>query len=480
MVEELFSILIFNSLTVTLLIIALIANGKKLNYITILITAILWGLMPWPFFHLTADINSLFTIAFLRFFIATIGGFLFIFISLICHRYFRRKSKWNWFQYSFQDFKTQITNYLPISPPKTGMSKRQVKVPYLVYYLLLGLFYFITILFYFYSYQNLGVIFTAIINMVATTIFIAGWNVLRKQESIDSIKFTYLLILLVAGILTIESLVITEFTELIVFGIISLIITILTWVIFIILSGADDYTQAEKDRVLSFTDRANNFQMSRSMVKLTLFFLFSTLTLLLFAVILKAFPVAGSIMSDQINLFFIELQNLLTLLSNPWVWFLGIELTVFPYFLYFLSQNNWSSRSLKWNQWVVILGAFEPLTSIFVGIFVGQEAHKYNLLLLLLATIILASTMLLRYYHEKNCLKSIILLRVKQGRMKNLLTRLKYNPNIVEIKTITGQYDVVLRTLFQSNHLLKTFIEKLKGLDSTLEVTNLIEFDEKK
>ncbi|MDD1778637.1 MAG: Lrp/AsnC ligand binding domain-containing protein, partial [Candidatus Helarchaeota archaeon] len=303
---------------------------------------------------------------------------------------------------------------------------------------------------------------------------------LLKQEFADSLKITYLLMLLVAGILTIQSLIVTELTGSLFFGITSLLTTILAWVIFILLSGLDNFTQAEKERVLSFNNRATNFQLGRSMVKLTLFFFFSVLALLLFAIVMYVFPVAGSTITDQITLFFTELQNLPALLSNPWAWFLGIETTVFPYLLYFLSQNNWSSRSLRWDQWVVILAAFEPLTSIFVGIFVGNEAFKYNLLLLILATIIIALTMLLRYYHEKNCVKSIIFLRIKQGQIKGLINRLKYNPNVVEIKTITGQYDVVLRTLFQSNHLLNTFVEKLKELEDTLEVQYFVEFELKK
>jgi hypothetical protein len=480
MVEEVLSMLLFNGLTIALLIIALIANGKNTNYLTILVMAILWGLVPWPFYHLTTGITSIFTIVFLRLLIATIGGVLFILISLMLRAYFKRKAEWNWFQYSVQDLKIQVTNSLPISTLKTEAMEKQRKIPYLVYYFALGFLYFISILFYFYSYQNLSVIFTAIINMVATTILIAFWNLLRKQEFVNSLKITYLLLLLVAGILTIQSLIITELTGSLFFGLISLLTTILAWVVFIILSGWDDFTQAEKNRVLSFNDRPTNFQLSRSMVKLTFFFFFSILSLVLFAVIVNAFPIAGSTIKDQITLFFSELQQLPALLTNPWAWFLGIEVTIFPYLLYFLSQNNWSSRALRWDQWVAILAAFEPLTSIFVGIFVGNEAYKYNLLLLILATIVIALTMLLRYYHEKNCLKSIIFLRIKQGRIKGLINRLKYNPNVVEIKTITGQYDVVLRTLFQSNHLLKTFIEKLKDLDDTLGVQYFVEFELKR
>ncbi|MDD1777222.1 MAG: hypothetical protein LUQ65_03565, partial [Candidatus Helarchaeota archaeon] len=231
MVEEILSMLIFNSLTIALLIIALIANGKRINHFTILIVAILWGLVPWPFYHLTTGINSIFTIVFLRFLIATIGGFLFIVVSLILNVYFKRTAKWNWFQYSVQDLKTQVTNYLAISNFKMGTVKKQRKIPYLFYYFLLGLFYFISILFYFYSYQNLSVIFTAIINMVATTILIAFWNLLRKQEFADSLKITYLVMLLVAGILTIQSLIVTELTGSLFFGITWLLTTILAWVI---------------------------------------------------------------------------------------------------------------------------------------------------------------------------------------------------------------------------------------------------------
>jgi len=480
MSEDPFQLLIFNSLTIALLIIALIASGKKINHFAILIMAILWGLLPWPFYNLTASINSIFTVAFLRFFIAAICGFLFIFTFLILNIYSKRKAKWNWFQYSFHDFKVQVTNYLSISTHKSRIGKKQVNMPYLLYYFILGTFYFVTILFYFFSYKNLGVIFTAIINMVATTIFIAIWNWLRKQEYIDSIKITYLVMLFIAGILTIQSLIITEITASVSFGIVSLITTILTWVVFIILSGADSYTQAEKERIHSFADKATNFQISRSMVKLTLFFFFSVLTLLLFAFFLNVFPVAGSIMTEEVINFIKGLQYLPQLLLNPWAWCIGLETTVFPYLLYFLTQTNWSSRSLKWDQWLVILAGFEPLTSIFVGIFVGNEAYKYNLVILILATIILALSMLLRYYHEKNCLRSIILLKMKRGRLMDLLNWVKHDPNIVEIKTITGHYDVVLRTLFQSNNSLKTFIENLKDLNSTLEVENLIEFVIKK
>ncbi|MFX1453655.1 MAG: Lrp/AsnC ligand binding domain-containing protein, partial [Promethearchaeota archaeon] len=169
-------------------------------------------------------------------------------------------------------------------------------------------------------------------------------------------------------------------------------------------------------------------------------------------------------------------QNFPLIIFNVWTWVLAIESTIIPYFVYFSSQHNWPARSLKWDQWVAILAIFEPFTSIFVGFFIGNEGTKYNLTLLSIAITILLLTMILRYYHEKNSLRSIILIKIKPKKWKFLIDRLKYNPNIRELKSITGKYDLLLKTFFQSNYLLKNFIEKLKSLDSILEIENLIEF----
>ncbi|MFX0133213.1 MAG: Lrp/AsnC ligand binding domain-containing protein, partial [Candidatus Hodarchaeota archaeon] len=407
--------------------------------------------------------------------LSIIGAFVFIFISIILTSIYNKKGKWSWFQYSFQDFKRQITSYLP--PSRSSITKRKSRIPYLVYYFLLGIFYVVSIYFYFQAYQILGIIFSSILNTVASMMIVALWNLSRRLEYMDSIKFSYLSLFIIAGVLTIMSTPLTINNEASIFGFIALGMTLIFWSLFIIISGLDDFTTYEKERILVFRDKNTNFQLTKSIVKIFFFFISSLLGLILFALIIETLPLESTTIGIEIKNFLLEFQNFPNIIFNVWTLVLGIESTIIPYIIYFSSQNNWPSRSLKWDQWVAILAIFEPFTSIFVGFFIGNEIIRYNLSLLSIAIVILLLTMILRYYHEKNSLRSIILLKIKPQKWKFLIDRLKYNPNIRELKSITGKYDLLLKTFFQSNYLLRNFIAELKKLDSILEMENFIEFN---
>lgn len=502
MPEDISYLIIFNLLTISLLVVSLISISKKVNYIAILMTCFLWGLIPWPFLYLKDTIKSVLMITLTRILITIIGTFIFIVITFFLNSYYKRKGtiKSSWFQYSFKDFKMQIKSYLPSSLHENHKHKLHLKISYNLYYFLLGFTYFISILFYFFCFQKLGVVFTSIVYIVATTIIVAFWNLARRFEYLDSIKISYLSILMIAGILTIVSasqasigsmfssfdiktVLSTPFTiqgESGLFGVISLVITTIFWVFFIILSGMDEYTTYEKQRLIKFTKKNTNFQITKSMVKMFFFFIFSLLSLVIFVLILAILPLNISTIKNEITFFMQDLYNFPSIISNVWTLALGVECTIFPYLIYFLSQNNWPKGSLKWDQWVSILGVTETFISIFVGFFIGNEAAKFDLVILIIATITLSLTMLLRYYHEKNSLKSIILLKIKPKHMKKIVDNLKINTNIIELETVTGEYDIILKTFFQSNYLLRNFIEKLKNIEGILEIENLIEFQLKK
>ncbi|MHA1385522.1 MAG: hypothetical protein ACTSR3_17345 [Candidatus Helarchaeota archaeon] len=476
MIDDFSSLILFNVLSILLLVISLISIKKKANTVAILITTVMWGLIPWPFLYLSESIESILMISFVRAMISVFGGFLFIFILIMMNSYYNKRSKRSWFQYSPQDFKKQITGFLPTSK-KDIINNKKTRIPYFFYYFALGTFYILSVIFYFFSYQLLGIIFSAILNTIATIFIVALYNLGRRLEQMDTIKISYLLIFLVAGILTIMSSPETTSGISAIYGLIALIFTILFWTFFVIISGFDDFTEYEKERILSFKDESTNFQITKSIVKVTFFFISSLIALLIIAFTISILPLQATSIGIEISKFLAEFQNLPMIMLNVWTWVLGITSTIIPYIIYFSSQYNWPSRSLKWDQWVTILSIFEPFTSIFVGFLIGNEGVRFNLGLLSLALILMSLTMLLRYYHEKNSLKSVILLKIKPGKWKFLIERLKYNQNVIELKSITGKYDVLLKTFFQSNYLLKDFIEKLKRLDVILEMENFIEFE---
>jgi len=278
-----------------------------------------------------------------------------------------------------------------------------------------------------------------------------------------------------AGVITVISTPLIFTGGSIFFGIIALSLTVVFWTGFVLLSGLDEYTVHEKERILSLDEQGTNFQLTKSMTKISFFFLFGLISLIIFVAIFRFLDV-NIYLTLEIISFLNELQNLPMLLQNPWTWIIGIECTIFPYFIYFQSQNNWPSRSLNWDQWVAILAIFEPLASIFVGFFIGAEAI-YNTALLTIAIVLMTIVMVLRYYHEKNSVKSVIFIKVKQHGMKNLINRLRYNPNISELKTLTGEYDIALKTFFPSYFKLKQFLDRLKQIDAVIDVNNLIEFE---
>lgn len=473
MINENISLLLFNIIFITLFIISFISIKKNVNYFAILITVLLWGIIPWPFYYLI-NLNSALMISFVRLLISTIFGFLFIFVLLILNKF----SNVSWFQYNVVDLKNNLKSNVPVKSMRIEGQKTR-RFPYILYYFILGICYFLSILFYFLSYEFLGVIFSSIINTVIVMVLVAMWTLLRKEESMDTIKFSYLLILVIAGIITIISAPINPLLNTSIYGFVSLALTIIFWFLFIIVSGFDDYTHYEKSRVLRFKGKSTNFQFTKSLVKVSFFFLFSLISLILFTFIFNFLPISGTFIKDEIQLFLSELQYLPFIFSNRWVWVIGIECTILPYIIYFLSQRNWPSRSLKWDQWVSILAIFEPLASIFIGLFIGGETN-FNLVLLSMAMILMVVVMILRYYHEKNSLKSVIFIKAKQNEIVDLISRLKYNPNISEIKTITGEYDILLRTFFQSYFKLKRFLDRLKRLSCVLEIDHNIEFEIKR
>ncbi len=468
------SVIIFNILTVVLLIISLLSIKKKINHVAILITTVMWGLIPWPFLYLSQNLESVLMIAFMRALLSVLGGLLFIAVSIILNVAFKRRKTWSWFQYSARDLKKQLTDFLPLKNLNVEI-KRKHRIPYLLYYFLLGTFYITSVIFYFFSYELLGVIVSSIMNTIAVMLLIALYNLARRLEYMDTIKFTYLSIFLVAGVLTIVSTPVTMTGEAAFYGLIALSSTIILWTLFLITSGLDDYTPHEKNRILSFKDKNTNFQINKSVVKVTFFFASSLLSIIILSLVIAILPLQNTSVGIEISKFFAEFQKLPLILSNVWTYVMAIESTILPYIIYFSSQNGWPSRRLKWDQWVAILAIFEPMTSIFVGFFIGNEGIKFNIVLLALAIILMVLTMFLRYYHEKNSLRSIILLKLKPKKWEYLISRLKLNPNVIELKSITGKYDVLIRTFFQSNYLLKNFIDKLKKLDAVLEMENFIE-----
>ncbi|MHA1231418.1 MAG: Lrp/AsnC ligand binding domain-containing protein [Candidatus Helarchaeota archaeon] len=437
-------------------------------------TTILWGIIPWPYYYLEAELKSVLMITFIRVLVSTIFGFCVVFIFIVINRLNEKYKRFNWFTYDFVDLKINITGFLPLKTSNENNKKIRIKFPYIIYYFILGLCYFFSILFYFLSYQFLGVIFSAIMNTVIVTIIIAGYNLLRNLEKLDIIKISYLSILIIAGILTIASSSLEFSTSPTIFGLASLGFTIIFWFFFIIISSLDDFTIHEKNKILGFMDRSTNYQLVKSLVKVSFFFLFSLVSLIVFVIIYPYFPVKSEFLINEINMFILELKEFPKIMQNVWTWAIGIECTILPYIIYFESQNNWPSRSLRWDQWVAILAIFEPITSIIVGWFIGNETN-YNIFLLSTSILLMIIVMILRYYHEKNSIKTIILLKIKQNKLRDLIFRLKYNPNITEIKSITGEYDLVLRTFFSSYHRLKKFLDRLKQLDSVIELNYHIE-----
>ncbi|MBD3228013.1 MAG: hypothetical protein GF329_07470 [Candidatus Lokiarchaeota archaeon] len=476
MINELLSLIIFNVIIITFYLFSFFSISKRLNFIAILITTILWGLIPWPYFYLESEIQSVLMISFTRILISAIFGFIIIIIFITINKFKNKDPRFSWFVYNFQDLKNNLKDQVPTNGDLIKKKKRKWKFGYPLYYFLLGSCYFLSIFFYFLSYQYLGVIFSSIINTVVVMCIVAIWNLIRKTESFDTLKFSYLLILLVSGVLTILSrpLEITATLP----GFISLSLTIIFWFLFIVFSGFDKYTKREKKRVMIIKEENNNFQMMKSIVKVSFFFLFALITMFLFITILTVIPLPDNFIKQEIELFYIELFNLGSVFQNPWTWIIGIECTIMPYFIYFLSQNNWPPKSLKFDQWVSILAIFEPLAAIFVGLFIGNETG-YNLLLLSSSMMLMIVAMILRYYHEKNSLRSFTLIRTNQKELEDLIQRLKYNSNVIEIKTITGEYDIAIRTFFQSYYKLKEFLDELKQMKSVIEVENHIEFTKK-
>ncbi|MHA1269984.1 MAG: hypothetical protein ACTSPY_09390 [Candidatus Helarchaeota archaeon] len=478
MIDEITSLILFNVVFIISILISFFSISKRANYIAILMTTILWGIIPWPYYYLKDQLNSMLMITFLRVFISTIFSFLTIFILMYINRIKTRKGKFTWYQYSFQDFKKNITGYVPLLEIQTKSGKKY-RLSYLAYYFLLGICYFFSILFYFLSYQFIGVIFSSIMNTIIVTIIVAIYNLLRKLENLDIVKISYLSILTIAGIMTIMGSPIIFSSGTAIFGLLSLTLTLIFWFLFLIISGFDDFTKYEKLRIISFKERNTNYQLVKSLTKVSFFFLFSLIVLILFIIIYPLIPYSNDILINEIRAFINELKYLPVIFQNSWTWTIGIECTIIPYIIYFQSQNNWPGRSLRWDQWVAILAIFEPITSIFVGLFIGNETN-YDLILIFISIGLMVIVMILRYYHEKNCIKAVIFLKIKQDLLIELINKLKYNPYIFEIKTITGEYDLMVRTFHQSFYKLKKFLDKLKGLKSVQEIMSHIEIEEKK
>ncbi len=337
----------------------------------------------------------------------------------------------------------------------------------LLYLFLLGFFGIFIHIFSYFLTLKLSSISFAMVGFQVSVILIALYEHGVKLEKLDFFKILYLLILIFC-ILIIFYINFQKSSQipasLPFINIFYLIMFFLSMTFLHISLGKDSYT---KDEIL-LLNKNKNYKIVRMLLKISLIFFFTVLSLFPFAIIFYVFPVEPTLHEETV--FFL---NDLTYINSI---FFNIDLivlicfsTIIPYLLIFIANVNWSPFNLTYSQWNSILTVIEPTFALFFGVLFAYE--YFPLEFLIIVVFLLAISILFRYAHEThNKVNACILLKKHQKKMKSIpLQLLKFN-GVVSVQALIGQFDILINVQTSSikalYYLINNQIRTIEGVIS--------------
>ncbi|MHA1820914.1 MAG: hypothetical protein ACTSVC_10610, partial [Promethearchaeota archaeon] len=303
---------------------------------------------------------------------------------------------------------------------------------------------------YFFSFEILGVIITTITVAAITLFWITLRNIIKKEEEADMLKIVYI-ILLLTSIFTASfgqsgldsadsnySLFIDHSFE----GIVNLIISMITWIYFLILTGRSTnhpilkpikirldngkikFSKSSKENKSGPSPQAisrsnldeNNFafvlesflkqhkskyfSVNRSLLQLTISHMVGTFMLYVVTILFYLVDPGGLFGVETYSFLSMSANDIFELMVNPNMIIIAIICTGIPYLIVFFSAATWPKTALKHDQWNSILSLTEPLFGLYIGFYIWHENIRIDYMVL--TTILLFSSVVIRYFYESH------------------------------------------------------------------------------
>ncbi len=420
--------------------------------IHIIVANLLWSFIPVIVSGLFNEI-SLVMIVFLRFFTA---GMILLGISLTLLILNNRNPNKE---------KIKLNQLLKLL---TSKNKAFFNLKRVYYYAILGFFGIILqIILYFLCLKTTSIGFT-MIGFQLAIILVAFYEHGVKSERLDVFKILYLLIL----IFCITLIIFVKTTEP---ASVSNPITALSFLYLIFYTICICFLQIgiskdryNKDEIVLF-NKNPNYKIIRLIFKLSLIFLLGIGFLFPFAILVLYLPIK-SVLSNDIELFFVQLPDFGFYLLRWEILFLVFFSTITTYLLIFIASVKWNPYNLSYSQWNTILTIIEPTGGILFGVIFINEYFPLEYLAIVL--FLLGLSIVLRYAHEsRNMVNALVLLEHKPGIMEPLALKLLKLEGVYSVESLIGTYDFLLK--IKTNSIKDLYYLKNTGIKSIDGIQNV-------
>jgi len=403
--------------------------------------------------------QSLFSVTFARFFLALLAELITFFILL------------NFEKRQINTMKTTNIRYkdmldLYFHHYLTGKNiKTKNRMPFYLQFILMGICLIdLSIPFYFMGFLYQGVVITTISINALTIICISALNLLKKEEDFNSLYGTYL-VLLLTSVFTAGLGRGTFSTQLSIEGTISIIISSISWVIFIVFTDKSSSNPKIKDHEKKsiIEIKTSYTSIVRPLFQTMMIHAFGLL-LLFPTTILFAILGGDSFIANEANIFLTEgFWSLLMLTFTPNMIGVGIICTFIPYLLLTFTASIWPPEALKHDQWNSILTTLEPLMNLYIGYFIWKEAIRSDYIAI--TTILLFSCIVIRYFYENGSLiRFYLFLKIKIRHNDKLVAFFTETEKFAEqINVMCGTWDVIIKASTRSTKKFQEVFGQLKG-----------------
>lgn len=409
----------------------------------IIIANIFWAFIPIPVTQLLNN-YSVFTIFLLRFFFS---GVILLLLSVVLMLAYKR---------NHPDFSMKVIwEYIR----STNSEYRNLsQLSYLVILGSIGIT--LQIVFYFFSFQFLGVIVTIIgfpICLILVTLF--------SRESMDLFKGIYLAVLVIGTILVGVGRFDVDPTRLMnPEGWLSLIIFTLAMTFFMNQMVKDPLKTWETQLIIK---TKNFYKILRTLVKIGILFLISSVMVFPLAGFFLLFPAASDFQLSAVS-FWGQIGQLWSLSISSQGLFLIFGATVIPWVLFFIAGAYWPRSSLPFDTWGSILAILEPIGNILFAVIIIRESFPpiYMFIVILLMTL----SILLRYVHEtSDKVLAYVGLKLVPQAEPEVFHELFHIKDIVTIYSVVGDYDLILfvraMNIVEFNRLIRDKLQAHPGIE---------------
>ncbi len=333
------------------------------------------------------------------------------------------------------------------------------------------------------SYDISGVAVSIIAINGLSILCVAIFNWIRKEEEIDLLKMIYLGLIL-AAVITIAYSSSIEFTPLTFQGMITIGISMISFVIFLVGLGndptahillLDEWNISRRRKVVA----EQLLMLQKALLKLFGIHFFGALLIIPVAALLaflNPLSLEGSIAGSFL---FVELPQFGSILQNPAIIGLIVVCTAIPYFLIMYTSIVWPRHALKQGLWAGIFSLAELLLGLYLGWLVWNETIKVDYIAF--TTLFIAAVILIRFFAESGTVQRVLfLVKLTPGHSDAVMQDFLKIKELDTLDFVTGDYDIIMQVTVRSMRRISEIAEACKRVQDVKELTYCVIGDEKK